>query len=196
MGALIRRWLAVAALLVGCLGCNLVNQPRLTPSVTLIPGSPSPGVTQLILPTATRGPTETPLGGQFAPTATLQPTPTQIPLPTVVPPSATPQTETPTPGPSTGPLKITLVEFTNRRVVDQQGRVAWTATVHASGGNGDYTYLHEGEAQPGPIFSVFGTEGAAFVHTITVRSSDGQQAQCSYYIAPEARDYHQERCSG
>ncbi|MCZ7543687.1 MAG: hypothetical protein M5R40_09190 [Anaerolineae bacterium] len=69
------------------MGCNLISQQAPTPTVTLIPGSPLPGVTELVLPTATPGPSATPLGGQFAPTATLEPTPTQIPLPTVLPPT-------------------------------------------------------------------------------------------------------------
>lgn len=190
-----RRWLAFAALLAGCLACNLTGQPRATPTVTLMFEPPGPEVTRLVLPTATPGPTATPLGGQFAPLATLEPTPTQIPLPTVVRPSETPQTTTPTPGPSAGPLVIASIEFTNRRQLDAQGQIAWTVTVRAAGGNGDYTYLHEDQVQTGPVFSVIGTEGAALVHTVTVRSSDGQQVSCRYYIAPNVRDYHREVCA-
>ncbi|MCZ7543686.1 MAG: hypothetical protein M5R40_09185 [Anaerolineae bacterium] len=65
-----------------------------------------------------------------------------------------------------------------------------------SGGNGDYTYFHDAQTQPGPVFAVYGADGSALVHTITVRSSDGQEAGCSYYIPPEERGYHQEKCDG
>jgi hypothetical protein len=190
-----RRWLALAALVAGCLACNLTGYQRPTPTVTLMAASPPAALTaDLVLPTATLGPTATPLGGQFAPTSTLKPTPTQLPLPSPLPPAeflTVTATETTTPA---SPLEITLIEFTDWREVDAEGHVGWTLVVHVSGGDGVYTYLHEDQVQRGPIFEVIGTQGSAFVHTVSVRSGDGQEARCSYYVPSEERDYFRATC--
>ncbi|MBN1284413.1 MAG: hypothetical protein JXB47_03365 [Anaerolineae bacterium] len=184
------RWalplIAIIMLSVSSLGCNLTGRPAATPTVTLIGAPPPrPMVTQLLLPTATPGPSQTPLGGQFNPTLTLPPTPTQIPLPSVVPPthSPTPTTTATSDIASTGPLEIESIELTDRR--EAGGKVEWTVVVHAVGGNGDYTYEHLGERQAGPIFKTAGTSGAAIVHEVVVRSGDGQTASCNYYIGAD-----------
>lgn len=180
------RWLFTLVILGAVsLGCNLTNQQpaALTPTNTLVGAPPpQPAITQLLLPTATPGPSHTPLGGQFDPTLTLPPSPTQIPLPTVVPPthSPTPTATATSDIASTGSLEIESIEFTDRREVN--GEVEWTVIVHAVGGNGDYTYEHLGRVQPGPTFKTVGAAGAAIVHEVIVRSSDGQTARCNYYI--------------
>ncbi len=179
--------IVLACLVMTSLACNLTKQAEPTPTATLIVlGSPSPVTTGLLLPTATPGPSHTPLGGQFDPTFTPPPSPTPIPLPTLVPPTASPVptgTETPDVA-STGPLEMSL-EIHGRRLLED-GRVTWTITVHAVGGNGAYTYEHLGAVQPGPTFDTVGTQGNAIVHEVIVRSGDGQQASCNYYIPGDA----------
>jgi hypothetical protein len=192
MVTLIRRTLllliVLAALSAGSLGCNLTsNRAAPTPTITLIAGSPE-AMPELVLPTATPGPTDTPLGGQYE----ILPTPvtTPVTLPTPMPPTTLPTptvTETPDIA-STGPLRITLLEFDDWRELDDD-RVQWSILVHAVGGNGIYTFEHIGEVYDVPTFDVTGTRGAPIVQSITVRSGDGQRITCDYYVPGDVQSY-------
>jgi hypothetical protein len=202
MATLTRRFLkvclplvALVALCIGSLGCNLTSQHKpTTPTITFIAGTQE-GLPELVLPTATPGPTDTLLGAQFDPLPTLAASPTNFALPTPIPPTASPTTTaTATPNiASSGDLRITLLEFDDWQNLGD-GRVQWTVLVHAVGGNGVYTYEHIGQVHDTPAFDVAGTRGSDVVHSITVRSADGQQVTCDYFIPGGTEGYFSYQC--
>ncbi len=160
------------------------------------PGAPPP---QTVLPAATGGSPSTPPTSTLAPAAPIQastqPTPTEI-APTIEllqPTGTSASTATPTgtlrprttaatarPRNTAAPLNVTyeVVEI-KRKPGDEATLIL---KVYATGGSGGYRYYHDDIPQPGATFSIDGTCGKPFVHTIKVMSGDGQTVALPYHV--------------
>ncbi len=175
-------WLAAFALMALAAACS--------------PGGPPP---QTVLPVATGSPQSTPPTSTLAPVAPTQsstePAPAEI-APTIEPlqltgtsaPTATfagtprPRSTAATVRPrnTAAPLNVTyeVVEI-KRKPGDEATLIL---KVYATGGSGGYRYYHDDIPQPGATFSIDGTCGKPFVHTIKVMSGDGQTVALPYHV--------------
>ncbi len=164
--------LAILGLVVAILACNA---PTPTPEEE---PSPSPGGIEA---------QDTPL-----PSMTLAPTNT--PTLTVIPDTPTP-TETPTESPtptapvSTGPLDFNPPTRLDHWEEVENGEISAVFTVEIIGGAPPYDLYHDVEfvkttwkTDPQITFRARGCSG--IVHTITVKSADGQIAKHDYWISP------------
>ncbi len=160
------------------------------------PNSPLP---QAAPPTATSGSQPTPPTSTLPPAAPTnlpaQPAPTAIAptaeLPQPTEPSTPTATLTRTPGPrstaatlrprsTAAPLNVTYEVVEIKRKPGDEATL--TLKVYATGGSGGYRYFHDDIQEPGATFSIAGTCGKPFVHTITVTSRDGQTVAVPYHV--------------
>ncbi len=149
-------------LALSTLACTLASGASSTARPTAHPGEAAtlpPIAPGTIIPTRAR-PTA------FA-TATVAATNTPIPTVTPAAPTAT------TPPKSTGPLGFSVTIEKCRLDPSREGGVILTLRIDAYGGNGVYTYYHEGQ-QVQRIFDRPATKGTAVIDAYRVISGDGQ----------------------
>ncbi|HDQ71667.1 MAG TPA: hypothetical protein ENN19_06165 [Chloroflexi bacterium] len=173
--------LAGIGLVLAILACN-------APTPTPVELSPSPGGVEsqdTPLPSATQPPIDTP---------TLE-TLSETPTPTVTETLTETPTETPTELPtSTKPVSSGPLDFTPPTTLDHweptgAGEMTATFTVEIIGGAPPYDLYHDVEyvkttwkTNPQITFRARGCSG--IVHTITVKSADGQIVKHDYWISP------------
>ncbi len=144
-------------LALSTLACTLASGASSTPpgeAATLPPIAPGTIIPTRALPTA------------FA-TATVSATNTSTPTVTPAAPTVT------TPPKSSGPLGFTVNIEKCRLDPSRGGGVILTLRIDAYGGNGVYTYYHEGQ-QVQRIFDRPATKGTAVIDAYRVISGDGQ----------------------
>ncbi len=170
----------------------LVGLVVMATSAACSPSNPQP---QAVPPTATAGsqPVST---GTLPPATTINaPPPTEIapasepPQPSETPaPTATP-TGTPLPRltaaaarprKTAAPLSVSYEVVEIDRGPDEQSTLV--LKVIATGGSGGYRYYNDEIQQSGATFNIAGVCGKPFVHTITVRSGDGQTVALPYHV--------------
>jgi hypothetical protein len=96
---------------------------------------------------------------------------------TITPTSTLAVTTAPTISPrSTGPLDFQVLLVGCRRDSSREGGVILTFKVEATGGNGVYTYIREGQVVP-QLSERPATKGNAVIDAWRVRSGDGQEVE-------------------
>jgi hypothetical protein len=141
--------------------------PPIAPATASVPTFP----TQPIIGVATPG---LPVTATGTLTATISPTLTGTITATVeatVPPTVPPV--------STGPLDFQVFLVGCRLDSSREGGVFLSFKVQATGGNGVYTYLREGQVVA-QISERPATKGSAVIDSWRVRSSDGQEVERKY----------------
>ncbi len=141
--------------------------PPIAPTITNIPTFP----TQPVISVATPG---LPITATGTLTATLAPTATGTLTGTIE------ATAAPTAPPvSTGPLDFEVFLIGCRRDESREGGVFLNFKVQATGGNGVYTYVREGQTVA-QISERPATKGNAVIDAWRVRSGDGQEIERKY----------------
>ena len=181
------RWRLFIGLLffaIAMLACSLSNNSQQAPSsATAVPPAAVPTTppiapatrsvptfpTQSIISVATPGLSVTATGTL---TATLNPTSTATLTATIEATVAAP-TARPV---STGPLDFQVFLVGCRRDDSRDGGVFLTFKVEATGGNGVYTYVREGQTVA-QISERPATKGNAVIDAWIIRSGDGQEVQ-------------------
>ncbi|MDY7076655.1 MAG: hypothetical protein SXV54_06975 [Chloroflexota bacterium] len=173
-------WLVILGWVASTLACNAPTPaPRTTSPVV------TADISSTLSPqkTATHSPTEASPEATITPTSqtiteTLTPTEGK-PTPTVRP--------TPTPAISTGPLDFPVPAALDHWETLPNGENEATIILHITGGAPPYTIYHDQglvsvtwKTNPAIIFQARGC--SALVHTITVKSADGQSVQHDYWI--------------
>lgn len=180
------RWfIGLSLLTVSMLACSLAGnaQPPAAPSAAtalpptsaptvppIVPGTPSIPTfpTQPIISVATPG---LPVTATGTLTATISPTLTGTITATLE------ATAAPTVPPvSTGPLDFQVFLVGCRLDSSREGGVFLTFKVQATGGNGVYTYIREGQVVP-QFSERPATKGSAVIDAWRVRSGDGQEVE-------------------
>ena len=143
------------------------TMPPIAPATSSVPTFP----TQPIIGVATPG---LPVTATGTLTATLSPTLTG----TIT--ASLEATASPTVPPvSTGPLDFQVFLVGCRRDESREGGVFLRFKVEATGGNGVYTYIREGQVVA-QISDRPATKGSAVIDAWRVRSGDGQEAERKY----------------
>jgi len=148
------------------------STPTATPTSTATP-TDTPTATPSLTPTETPTPTDTPTLTP-TPTQTLPPTPTSRPTNT---PTATP---TPTVTPTFEPFDY-YWDYDRSEVGDGQHWQVFVS-IHARGGDGNYTYYNGDEMMGGPEFTLVYGCGYDMVGKFIVTTGDGQRLEKPYYF--------------
>ena len=161
-----------------------------TPAVPLSGDDPAifdPSVYVIPLPTL---PNTYPTGGvEPVPTDPIDSVPIPIGEPVTTPPAPIePVTPPITPPPSTGPLDFTVTVINCRNNPAQREGIIVTFQFNATGGSGEYTYLHDGQPLPGPVFERLATRSGKIIDGFGVTSSDGQTATKKLFFSPKDMD--------
>ena len=126
-------------------------------------------------PTIQPSPTDTPLP---APTdmPTFVPSPTATSTPTPIHPSPTPT--------SAGPLSVAVYVANCRRAPtpDKPGNVIVQISIEAAGGNGRYRYFNHGVESANKFIDIVWERGTRLIGLVKVISGDGQIAEKEYDI--------------
>ncbi|MBI5564882.1 MAG: hypothetical protein HY870_08310 [Chloroflexi bacterium] len=179
-----RLFIGLSFFAVSMLACSLAStaQPAAAPPTTAVPPTPAPTMppiapatssvptfpTQPIISVATPG---LPVTATGTLTATLSPTLTGTITATIE------ATTVPTAPPaSTGPLDFQVYLVGCRLDSTRAGGVILTFEVQATGGNGVYTYIREGQVIA-RISDRPATKGTGVVDAWRVRSGDGQEIE-------------------
>jgi hypothetical protein len=181
------RWRLFIGLLffaISMLACSLANTSQPAPSSATavppaaVPTTPpiAPGTrsvptfpTQPVISVATPG---LPVTATGTLTATISPTSTGTLTATLEATVAVPTV----PPVSTGPLDFQVFLVGCRRDETREGGVFLTFKVEATGGNGVYTYVREGQ-NVAQISERPATKGSAVIDAWIVRSGDGQEVE-------------------
>ncbi len=189
-----RLFIGVSFFTVSLLACSLAstNQPAPPQANTAVPPATAPTVppiapskiptfpTQPVISVMTPGGPMTATGtltATISPTATATITATAeatVPPPTVAPVS-------------TGPLDFQVFLVGCRRDDSREGGVILTFKVEATGGNGVYTFIREGQTVP-QISDRPATKGNGVIDAWIVRSGDGQEVQRKFQF--RGRDFN------
>ena len=137
-----------------------------------IPTSPIDPTTVTPIPTDPTGSNPIPIG---EPVAT-----TPEPIAPALPPT--------TPPPSSGPLDFSVAVVNCRRNPAQRDGIIVTFQFTATGGNGAYTYTHDSQALPGPVFERLATHSGRIIDDFGVISGDGQTASKKLFFSPKDMD--------
>ncbi|RLC88247.1 MAG: hypothetical protein DRI79_07835 [Chloroflexi bacterium] len=181
--------LAILGLVASILACNFPGQGIPTPPAS--PPIETPHVTATSPPqeTAPPPPTETLQETAPSPTETLPSTPTQwfpptnTPTSEITPPAVTPTSTTPA---SAGPLNFSVPTALDHWQPLPNGEYECKIILHITGGAPPYTVHHDvdvfttWETDPEIVFKAHGC--GAIVHTIQVKSADGQTVSQGYWI--------------
>lgn len=184
-----RPFVGLSLLVVSLLACSLAGGSSLTPSPMgtiptvaattppIVPGTPSvPAVpTSPIISVATPGLPVTS-------TATLTTTLTATITATITTTAKATQ-----PAPAVSPISTGLLDFQVflvgcRRDDSREGGIILIFKVDATGGNGIYTYIREGQSVA-QISERPATKGSGVIDAWRVRSGDGQEVQRKYRFA-------------
>ncbi len=172
--------------MVAALACGIpapVSQPsaddvptreRTPIPVVIVEAEPS-----TVAATATLPPPEPTIEATTAsPTTSPTPLPPATPAPRPPRPTAAPL---PTSTPDSYPPLQASWQMLDKATPEDNNIVAMTIRMGAQGGDGNYTYLWDGQVMPGPEFQIRYPAASIFTTRLAVRSGDGQIVEWLLY---------------